>query len=101
MTPAELAEARQRLGMKASDLGRALELADKVPGRQIRRWETGEAAIPGPAAVAIRLMLELRALRGLQSAVNEAQAVLQPPVPEPAPLASEPAQVALKTRRRG
>jgi hypothetical protein len=63
MTPAELIEARKALGLSAADLGRLLRLEGRDQGRTVRRWETGESAIPGPAQVAIELMLRLRGRR--------------------------------------
>lgn len=57
MTADELKTARTRLGLKASELGRALELGGRDPGQQVSRWEKGAAPIPGPAAVAIRYMV--------------------------------------------
>jgi DNA-binding transcriptional regulator YiaG len=55
MTPTELREARDRLGLTQGELAKVLALGDDN-ARTIRRWETGERAIPGPVAVAMRLM---------------------------------------------
>jgi hypothetical protein len=60
MTGAELEAARAVLGVAASDLGRALQLEGRDPGQQVRRWETGAARIPGPVAVAVAFMVELK-----------------------------------------
>ena len=77
MTPAELKTARRALGLKATALGRRLELEGADPGRSVRLWEKGRP-IPGPAAVAIRYMLAEQARQGLQEAVEQAQAILTP-----------------------
>lgn len=66
MTPTELREARQTLGLSARQMAEALtdpthvDLRPAVNARTIRRWEqdgTGED-IPHPVVVAVRLMLE-------------------------------------------
>jgi hypothetical protein len=57
MTGAELTTARERLGLTAAALGRALELEGRDPGQTVRRYETEARAIPGPVRVAVRLML--------------------------------------------
>lgn len=57
MTPDEIKDARQRLGLSANGLAEALRLG-KGGGRTVRRWEAGDVAITGPASVAIELMLE-------------------------------------------
>jgi hypothetical protein len=105
MTPANIIEARKRLGMTAAALGRALELEGRDPGLTVRRWETGANQIPGPARVAIRLMLEARARQSAQEAIAEAQAILAPPTPQkPASarlLADTMAASNTRTRRRG
>jgi len=54
MTPTELKEARRKLGLSASKMADALRVSD---GRTIRRWEAGDRDIPGPAIVAIEMML--------------------------------------------
>jgi DNA-binding transcriptional regulator YiaG len=56
MAPTELREARQKLGLSAAGLAKALRLGANG-GRTVRRWEAG-GPIPGPAQVAIELMLE-------------------------------------------
>jgi DNA-binding transcriptional regulator YiaG len=89
MTPTDITEARKRLGMTAAALGRALELEGRDPGRTVRTWETGSHQIPGPARVAIRLMLEARAQKTLQDAVQQAQALITPAAPPIAPSAPE------------
>lgn len=56
MTPAEVRQNRQALGLSARGLAEALRLG-KGGGRTVRRWESGEVPISGPAQVAIELML--------------------------------------------
>jgi hypothetical protein len=103
MTPDELTAARKALGMKAADLGRALELEGRDPGRLIGLWESGKHRIPGPAAVAVRLMLEAKARQTVQDAMQQAQALLQPEPAQWAPqgFQDEPAPAPVTTRRRG
>lgn len=43
--------------MSVNDLRDALRLSPKMGGRTIRRWETGEVPITGPAQVAVEAML--------------------------------------------
>ena len=61
MTPAQLKEARRKLGFSCSQMARALSDPDgdapPVDPRTIRRWEAGDRTIPGPAVVAIGFML--------------------------------------------
>lgn len=101
MTPADLTAARKRLGLTAAALGRLLELEGRDPGRAVRQWENG-GAMPGPARVAVRLLLEAQARQSLQDATDEALAILAPASPS-APVLSQPeaTPVASKTRRRG
>jgi DNA-binding transcriptional regulator YiaG len=60
MTADELKPARRELGLSAAKLARALELGEQG-GRTVRRWEAGDRPVAGPAAVAVRLMLAMRA----------------------------------------
>lgn len=78
MTPADLKAARHALGLKAAELGRALELEGRDPGRMVRLWETEVHPVPGPVAVAVRYMLADQARQSLQEAVEQAQAFLTP-----------------------
>lgn len=57
MTAGELKAARQRLGMSARQLARALKLGPHGE-RSIRRYEDGEREVPGPVEVAIRMMVD-------------------------------------------
>ena len=104
MTPEDLKAARLALGFNtAAKLGRALELEGEDPGRTVRLWEAGRP-IPGPARVAIRLMLASLARQNLQEAVSEARAILTPA--DPVPPVRSCADVVYnamqpKTRRRG
>ena len=55
MTPAKFKAARQALGLSQDAMARALLVKS---GRTIRRWESGERDIPGPALVAVGYMLQ-------------------------------------------
>lgn len=55
MTPTELKTIRNQLGLTQAGLAALLKVGS---GRTVRRWEAGERAIPGPAAVALRLLSE-------------------------------------------
>ena len=57
MTPADLRAARQTLGLSTAKLAALLRLGEHG-GRTVRRGEAGDSAIPGPAQVAIELLLE-------------------------------------------
>lgn len=57
MTPAEIKHARQRLGLSQAGLAERLRLGPNGE-RTIRRWETGDIPVTGPASVAIELMLK-------------------------------------------
>lgn len=48
--------ARQELGMSASQLARTLRMG-KCADRTIRRYESGESPIPGPVTVAVEALL--------------------------------------------
>ncbi len=56
MTPEQLREARQALGMSAAKLAEALRLG-RGGDRTVRRWEAGDRAIPGPVEVAVAYLL--------------------------------------------
>ena len=55
-TPDDIRQARSRLGMSAAALARALRMGANAD-RTVRRWESGQIRISGPAAVAIEAML--------------------------------------------
>ena len=55
MTPAELRTIRAQLGLSQAGLAALLKVGS---GRTVRRWEAGERDIPGPAAVALKLLAE-------------------------------------------
>ena len=61
MKPAELKEARHRLGLSASKMAKALSDPDgdskPVNPRTIRRWESGVQDIPSPVVVAVKMMV--------------------------------------------
>jgi DNA-binding transcriptional regulator YiaG len=53
VSPADVRAARERLGMTTQQLAEALECTV----RTVQFWESGERNVPGPARVAMRLML--------------------------------------------
>ena len=53
MTPAEVVNIREQLGLTQSGLARVLRITDI---RTIRRWEKGEIPVSGPASVVLELM---------------------------------------------
>ena len=65
MTPERLRFAREHLGPKwglsrplhYAELGRALRLGGRDPGRLISGYERGSVAIPGPLSVAVDMMM--------------------------------------------
>lgn len=57
MTPTDLRSARKRLGLSTNGLAEALRLG-KGGGRTVRRWESGDTPISGPASLAIELLLK-------------------------------------------
>jgi len=54
MHPSAVTAARERLGLTRAQLAAALECTV----RAVQTWESGERNIPGPARVALRLMLQ-------------------------------------------
>lgn len=62
MTPQQFKSARHALKLSARGMARALSDPDtperQVNPRTIRRWESGEQDIPGPAVVAVTMMLQ-------------------------------------------
>lgn len=65
MTGPDLTQARTTLGQmwglsrpaKKAELGRILRLGGRDPGQSIVDWESGKTRIPGPAQVAVAMML--------------------------------------------
>jgi DNA-binding transcriptional regulator YiaG len=55
MTPAQLKEARKRLGLSAEEMAQFLRLSD---ARTVRRYEDGSREISGPIQVAIEYRLK-------------------------------------------
>jgi hypothetical protein len=76
VTPDELREARADLGvawglgrpLKASELGRALGIEARDPGRPVLAWEAGRA-MPRPFEVMIEMMLDGATPRRLKDAL--------------------------------
>lgn len=62
LTPDEVREARQTLGLSLTELAILLGLANHDP-RTVRSWETGRREISGPCSAAIRLAVENHHLR--------------------------------------
>lgn len=56
MTPQDVKDARHRLGLSAAELAKILRMG-AAGGRTVRRWESGETPITGPASVAIEALL--------------------------------------------
>lgn len=56
MTPNQFKAARKKLDLSARGLADALEMDGKWADRTIRRWEHGDQPVPGPVAVAVRLL---------------------------------------------
>jgi len=54
MTPAELKDARQKLGLNMAEMAKSL----RTPYRTYQEWETGGRRIPGVCAVAVELLLK-------------------------------------------
>ena len=63
MTPTEVRQHRQALGMTQTDLAAALEMSPENGARTVRHWETdsGKFQITGPARVALRMLVAARA----------------------------------------
>jgi transcriptional regulator with XRE-family HTH domain len=56
MTAADLRAARKRLGLTQHGLAGALRMG-KWGFQSVAKWEKGEVPIPGPAQVAVELMI--------------------------------------------
>jgi DNA-binding transcriptional regulator YiaG len=59
MTPEQVREHRQALGFTQADLAAALRMGSEGR-RTVRRWESGQQSITGPASVALELLFEKR-----------------------------------------
>lgn len=53
MTPSEVIAIRKRAGLSQSGLARLLRISDE---RTVRRWETGDIAVSGPASIILELL---------------------------------------------
>lgn len=65
MTPADLKAIRRDLGLTAEGFARLVRVSS---GRVVRRWEAGDAPIPGPVVVILELIQksdEAKAFLGL------------------------------------
>jgi DNA-binding transcriptional regulator YiaG len=56
MTPSMIKFIRTDLGLSQAELAQRLGLSIKNGDRLIRRWESGETSITGPASVALEYM---------------------------------------------
>lgn len=56
---------RKQLGFTAAELAHELRMGSIGGERTVRRWETGESRISGPAQVAVELLLEKKHLQSL------------------------------------
>jgi DNA-binding transcriptional regulator YiaG len=56
MKPTELKSIRSNLKLSQRELGLKIGLTGDNIARTIRRWETGETEISGPAAILLRQM---------------------------------------------
>jgi len=68
MTPAELKEARRKLGLSQSDLAGLLGLEGENRDRTVRMWEAGDRAIPASAARLLTMISEAMSVYRLQLA---------------------------------
>lgn len=53
MTPIEIKSIRTRAGLTQTELARLLRISDI---RTVRRWETGDVPVSGPASIVLELM---------------------------------------------
>lgn len=53
MSPTELKAIRQRYGLTQTELADLLRISDR---KTIRRWESGERPVSGPASIVLELM---------------------------------------------
>lgn len=60
MTPAEFRAARESLGLTGEALARVLHVNGS---RIIRKWEAGEARVPGPVEVLMTILVEFPRIR--------------------------------------
>lgn len=60
MTPQELHDAHNRLGLSAAGAARLFQVSG---GRTVRRWWSGESDIPGPVDVLTQALIESASVR--------------------------------------
>lgn len=58
MTPDQFREARLRLGLTQSEMADRLGIDGEHRARTVRRWESGERAIPGPVALLLNSLFK-------------------------------------------
>jgi len=57
MTPDQIRQVRRALGLSQAELAKVLRMSPDS-GRTIRRWESGETPITGPASLALEMLAE-------------------------------------------
>lgn len=60
LTPADFRKARKALGLSQREMAEALRLSPANGDRTIRIWEAEGNTVPGPAQVAVEMMLAMR-----------------------------------------
>lgn len=60
LQPLEMLAARRTLGLTQFEMADALGLEGEHRDRTISRWETGAAPMPGPASLAVRMLLDIK-----------------------------------------
>jgi|AKVG01.1.fsa_nt_gi DNA-binding transcriptional regulator YiaG len=56
MTPEDIKRIRNKLGMTQQELADALRMSRLNGGRTVRKWESGDMQINGPASLALEYM---------------------------------------------
>ena len=80
MTPSEVRAARLGLGLTAEEMATVLRLGTGAE-RTVRRWESGESGVPGPAEVAIEAMAFMVA-KGLMHWDGKSRRWVEGPAPQ-------------------
>lgn len=60
MTPTQFKQARLRLGLSQSEMAETLGVEGEHGDRTVRRWESGERAVPGSVAKLIAFLLKAK-----------------------------------------
>lgn len=88
MTPTRIKEIRLGAGLTQAGLAAVLRLQGPTGKRTVRRWETGEQPITGPASLLLELIEAGKLPRGYFRAAPISAMVIVPPTYP----ASEPGQ---------